>query len=221
MERVIENKDEFKAQAIQIHKDFPSLKYSTIQDGSSVVSGELILEDEYGNHIDSYKILITPKSPFPTRFPFVYETGGRIPVNIDWHVFADGHCCIKSIPDEILICRKGFTLKEFIENEVTPYFFNQKFRETNGYFLNERSHGIKGNIEFFQDVFKTKDSPTIIRNLLFIKERTEPNRVSLCFCGSGEKYRNCHRDGYRLINKFSDEELNFFIKMLTLRPMEN
>lgn len=152
---------------------------------------------------------------YPNRFPHVFETGGRIPINIDWHVYPnDGHCCICSIPEEILICKNWISLHSFIENQVKPYLFNQKFREVHGFFLKERPHGNKGNIQFFVEAFKTNDLTTVINGLIFIKQRNEPNRVSQCFCGSGFKYRKCHKESYRVLSLFSNDELNVFIEMI-------
>jgi len=129
-------------------------------------------------------------------------------------VYPDGHCCINSIPEEILICRKGINLQCFIEDQIKPYLFNQKYREENGFFLKERPHGNKGNIQFFIDVFKTNDMVPIIQGLNFMRQRKEPNRVSHCFCGSGQKYRKCHREAYRTLSAFTNQELDYFIAMI-------
>ncbi len=214
MERINEHNAEFRVQAKNIHNTFPSLAYMEVEDGAPAVAGDLVLTDAAGSTIDVYKILIRETPLFPVRFPFVFEVGGRIPINIDWHVFPDGHCCIKSIPEEIFICKGGLSLAKFIEQEVRPYFYNQKHREMHGYFLHERSHGPQGNIEFFQDFFGTKDLQAILEDLLLIKNHAEPNRVDNCFCHSGKKYRKCHRDIYRKTRQYSDYELAQFINML-------
>lgn len=204
----------FKKEAITINKYFQELVYSEFNNGNPCISGELILRDEQGFYVDSYFIRIEPSGSYPLRFPFVFETEGRIPCNIDWHVFPDGHCCIKSIPDEALLCKQGITLLGFIEQQVKPYFFNQKFREIHGYLLHERPHGLDGNIEFFEDIFKTKDLKLIAKGLFFIQERKEPDRVSKCFCGSGLKYRKCHRNTYNILSVFNDEELDFYLRIV-------
>lgn len=204
----------FKQEAINIQSHFPDLQFMESEDGSPYISGNLILNDKQGVFLDNYTILIKPVSGYPFRFPHIFETGGRIPINIDWHVFEDGHCCIKAVPEEILLCKHGINLNWFIETQVKPYFFNQTYRELKGFFLHERSHGPKGNIEFFEDVFKTKNLLIIISGLRFIKKRTKPNRVSRCFCGSGLKYRNCHQETYRQFSEFTDRELDACIRMV-------
>jgi hypothetical protein len=197
---------QFKQDAISIHEQYPELNYSESEAGFPIITGELILRDTAAIFVDSYSIRIQPT---PT-YPFVFETGERIPVNLDWHVFQDGHCCIKSVPEEALLCRKGITLLWFIEQQLKPYFFGQKFREIHGYFLHERSHDLSGTIEFFEDVFETHNLTTIAEGLHFIKKRQEPGRVSDCFCGSGRKYRKCHRTAYRTLSIFTDVELEMY-----------
>ena len=206
----------FKKEAEFIQNEYPGL---ILEVGSKNVapsiSGIIQLEDASGYFIDNYKLRIVPTIDYPNQFPHVFETGGRIPINIDWHVYPnDGHFCISSIPEEILICKNGISLHSFIENQVKPYLFNQKYREVHGFFLKERPHGDKGNIQFFIEAFKTDDLKTIVKGLIFIKQRNEPNRVSLCFCGGRQKYRKCHRETYRTLSSFTNQELDSFIDMI-------
>jgi hypothetical protein len=206
----------FKKETEFIQDEYPGLKLGDDDDsGAPCISGIIQLEDEKGSLIDSYKIKIIATTEYPYRFPYIFEIDGRIPINIDWHVYPNnGHFCISSIPEEILICKNGISLHSFIENQVKPYLFNQKYRETHGFFLNERPHGNKGNIQFFIEVFQTNDLTTIVNWLIFIKQRNEPNRVSLCFCGSNQKYRKCHRKTYRTLSAFTNLELDYFIDMI-------
>lgn len=207
----------FKKEAEFIQDEYPGLMLGAEdKSGTPCISGMIHLEDDSGYLIDSYRIKIVATTEYPSRFPHLFESDGRIPINIDWHVYPnDGHFCISSIPEEILICKNGISLNSFIENQVKPYLFNQKYREVHGFFLKERPHGNKGNIQFFVEAFKTNDLSAIVKGLIFIKQRKElPNRVSQCFCGSGLKYRKCHRETYRALSAFNNDELNFFIDMI-------
>lgn len=205
----------FKSEAKLIQAHFPDLFYSEDEEGVPCVQGKLVLLDKHGAYIDHYEIRIVPTKFYPTRFPHVFEIGGRIPINFDWHVFEqDGHCCIKSLPEEILICKSRINLLTFIQDEVIPYFFNQKFRDIHGYFLKERSHGDEGPIEFFKEKFKTKNLGIILKGLALIREQKLPNRVAKCFCNSGLKYRNCHREALKELSKFNNIELDHFGEML-------
>ncbi len=214
MGEVVDRISLFRAEAIQISDAFPSLSFLE-QDGKPIVAGELELIDAEGVKHGSYFIEIHAVEEYPYRFPFVFETGGRIPRNIDWHIFeSDGHCCVKNQPEEILLCKAGITLPVFIEKEVKPYFFNQLFREKNGYFLQERSHGLLGELEFFFDLFKTKDLLRLYELISHVAKRIEPSRTENCFCGSKEKYRRCHREAYRTTLQFTNEELRYFIRQV-------
>jgi hypothetical protein len=178
------------------------------------LDGTIPLIDEQGDIIDSYEISIIPLDDYPNNFPYVYEIAGRLPNNIDWHIYPDGHFCIKASPEEKLICINGISLLSFIKEQVIPYLFNQNFREKFGYFLRERSHGLEGNLEFFKDIFKTEDLLKIKQYLGFILERAKPNRVALCFCGSGIKYRRCHRDAYQLLSPLPDSTIATYIRII-------
>ncbi|MEO5910840.1 MAG: SEC-C metal-binding domain-containing protein [Pelobium sp.] len=204
----------FKKEAEVFCLTNPLFVFSEGENQTPEIFGRLSLIDEQGLLIDSYQIRIVGSMDFPKRFPFVFEEGGRIPLNIDWHLYPDGHCCICSIPEEIMICNKGLTLNEFIENHVKPFFFNQKHREIYGYFLKERHHGHFGNIEFFQEAFQTDDLRLIANLLNHIRTHSEPGRVQDCFCNSGKKYRKCHREAFRLFKDLPDYELKRFSQFI-------
>jgi hypothetical protein len=208
--------DRFKAEVSTLN--MPGLQYAEDIIGRPYVCGTISLKDEENDIIDQYQVKITPTENYPYCFPLVFETAGRIPINVDWHVFPDGHCCIKSFPEEILICKNGIDFSWFIEKQVIPYFFNQKHREAFGYFLRERSHGMQGHIEFFQDLLKTKNLSVIAKTLYFVKKRMEPSRTAYCFCGNRQKFRKCCRAVYRTLASFTDEELETYLRMVITSP---
>jgi hypothetical protein len=147
----------FKEQATAVLEKYKELSFKN-EDGIPCIFGSLILTNDDGSLVDIYQIEIKAVADFPNHFPEVFETGGRIPRNVDWHIFeATGNCCIASPPEEVIICNSGFTLLSFIDNQVKNYFYSQIFRNQNGYFLKERSHGSKGWIEFFEETFMTNN----------------------------------------------------------------
>lgn len=184
------------------------------EDGVPTLTGELPLKDENGEQIDSYQIRIVCSPNFPQSFPKVFETEKRIPLNIDWHVFPDGHACLCTWPEETLFCQAGITLGSFLNDHVVPYYFNQKYREINGFFLQERAHGSKGSIDFFKEKFRTNNLRSIFNWLGYIKSNPEPNRTNDCFCGSGEKFRKCHRSEFREFKKLPTETIEQFIHLI-------
>ncbi|MET0461957.1 MAG: SEC-C domain-containing protein [Chitinophagaceae bacterium] len=191
----------FYEQIPEVTKAFPKLSKSNSPNGITILKGEVDLIDEFGIWRDSFDIEIHPTELFPYRFPAVFETGGKIPKNIDWHVFeSSGKCCIRVGAEEAFICKNGISLIEFVTMEVLPYFFNQTFRRLNGFFIRERSHGLLGAVEFYLEKMREADIFKMIKYLEFICTCKEPGRTSLCFCGSGLKYRKCHRDRFRIMH---------------------
>lgn len=204
----------FRQEAKMIGSYFPTLHYEDGENGTPFICGDLILSTEGETTFDKYSIKIVGNAEYPNRFPLVFETAGRIPINIDWHVFPDGHCCLMPIPQEILTCNKGFTLASFINNEVVPYFWNQKYRELHGYFLNERSHGDQGTIEFFQDKLNTPSRLLTKHCLNFIATCKEPKNTDKCFCGSESKYKKCHRPAFRELSQLGKKMLLMYADLL-------
>jgi hypothetical protein len=206
--------DLFDQEASGIKLRYPDLD-KICRDDKSIIAGTLLLADSSHVLHDHYEIEIHGVPEYPFRFPRVFETGGRLPINVDWHVFeTDGHCCFRTQPEELLACKKGVDLISFIEKEVKPYFFNQTFRNKFGYYLNERSHGTNGEIEFFFDLFRTKDLLQVYKHLKFVLGRQQPSRTQDCYCGSKEKYRRCHRDSFQNLAQLTDYELQYFINNL-------
>lgn len=167
-----------------------------------ILSGTIDLVGLDGITDDQYKIEIHWRELYPFQFPLVYETGGRIPKNIDWHIYQEGgNCCIKARPEERLICRKGITLDTFITEQVIPYFYNQTFRRQNGYFYKERKHGEVGNLEFYFEKLRTNDIDFVE---LCLKQTTDfkgYKSTKKCFCGSNRKYKKCHRSRVRQLSQ--------------------
>lgn len=204
----------FKEEASSIQSQFPNLMLEQTEDGVPALTGELSLRDEKGEQIDSYQIRIVCSPNFPHSFPYVFETNKRIPLNIDWHVYPDGYACLCTWPEEVLYCQEGITLESFVKNHIVPYFFNQKFREMHGFFQHERAHGNKGNIDFFKEKFRTENLRSIINWLEYIKSNPELGRTNECFCGSGEKFRKCHREEFREFKKIPVATIEQFIDLI-------
>lgn len=204
----------FEEQITAVIEKHKGLSYKN-DDGIPCIFGSLVLTNEYGGIEDTYQFEIKAVENYPNNFPLVFETGGRIPRNVDWHIFEDtGNCCIASPPEEIIICNNGITLLSFIDNQVKNYFYSQIFRNQNGYFLKERSHGNKGWIEFFEETFMTDNIFNIEFGLNQIIEGKKIDRVSFCFCGSGKKYRKCHKKSYDVLSKLSTDNIKLFLYAL-------
>lgn len=191
----------------EIIRNFPGLQLFNREGSSLYLAGSIGLFDQDDIEYDSYSVKIKCSSDYPESFPLVYETEGRLPHNIDWHVYKEGNFCLCTPPEEFIYCAKGLTLLNFTWDHVVPYLHNQSFREREGYFLNERSHGLSGILESLCNLFETSDKTRAIALLYYIYKNPTPLRTSKCFCGSGKKYRHCHKKAFMSLKSIGQERL--------------
>lgn len=205
----------FTEEATEAIRNFPDLRLLSSRENSlPFLKGKISLLDENGVVYDAYQIKIDCSDDYPNSFPFVYETLGRLPHNIDWHVYGDGHFCICTELEEYIHCVKGITLTTFIQDHIIPYLHNQSFREKQGYFLNERSHGTRGMLEAMRDLLKVQDMGKVYKLINYIYHNDPPSRTAKCFCGSSKKYRYCHREAFQSIKSIGQERLRTVINRL-------
>ena len=206
--------DKFTKEALEAISNFPDLRLRIREDSVPYLAGNLILLDENDVMYDEYSIRIECPNDYSNSFPLVYETNQRLPHNIDWHIYVDGHFCICTPIEEYVYCAKGITLTSFIQNQVLPYLHNQSFREKGGYFLNERSHGSMGILESLYDILHVNDLMKVYSILVYIYKNSKPSRTSKCFCESGQKYRHCHKEAYEVLKSIGQERLFGIISYL-------
>jgi hypothetical protein len=189
---------------------YPQLSAQTVN-GVQILSGELPIVDESGYEWDRYQVEIHPSPLYPFRFPYLFEIGGRIPRIMDWHIYPDtGSCCVDIPPSEILHCREGLSLANYIRRFAIPYFANQTYRIKEGYYKNgEYSHGVMGMLEFYMPVLRCNDPLKTLQLLELYCSGTAGNRSIFhsCFCGSGKKMMNCHRKAVEVLNKIGIAEV--------------
>ena len=82
---------QFYIEGIEFTENHFGFKMESDDNGSPFISGKIALKDVNGEFIDEYNIQIKPSKNYQYKFPLVYEVGGRLPHNIEWHVFPDGH----------------------------------------------------------------------------------------------------------------------------------
>lgn len=194
-----------------LHYPFLSL----VEKGIPELSGTIILKDSLGLELDSYQIRIVASENYPDLFPFVFETGGKIPKNVDWHVFeTDGHLCLCTLTDEYLKIADGISILKFIKEELEPYLFNQTHRRLTGFFLNEMEHGEKGQLMTLKTLLKTDDIMNVAWLLQKAIEGFKMERTELCFCKSGLKYRHCHRDIFERFKCIGEQKLFRLLKFV-------
>lgn len=177
---------------------FPKLGIVKI-DGEQILKGELEIIDASGKLWDTFQIEIKGSVSYPLSFPKLFETGNAFLKIADWHVYeSDESSCVDVTPNEIIICKDGINVLDYIQRFAIPYFASQSFRIREGYYLyGEYAHGILGRIEFYQSKLKAKNPSEFIAMFDLIIRDYNPPRTTLCpFCHK-VKFRHCHRDVFR------------------------
>ncbi|MDD3078457.1 MAG: SEC-C domain-containing protein [Paludibacter sp.] len=183
---------QFELELQSVIEKYPDLSIRKKTDGSGYLKGILNIPDDLGRIAGSFSIEIHSTSTFPYRYPKVYEVGGDIPIEADWHKYDDNSCCLTVEQKELIDCHYGIILIHFVEKIVIPYFANQIYRKATGHYLNEYPHGLYGIKMFYSDLFGSHDInfwKTCVINC-FTKGKFERNHK--CYCGSGKKFKHCH-----------------------------
>lgn len=166
--------------------------------------------------LGSFAIEIKGSIGYPFEFPVAYEVGGDIPAEPDFHKYQDNSLCIDVRASEIMKCHSGITIVRFIENELIPFLANQLYRKEVGQYLNEYSHGISGIREFYCELFKTDEVSLWIRCVKHAFSPKEISRNDICYCGSGIKYKKCHKQTDEKLKQVGKEQILNDFKLLRI-----
>lgn len=156
-----------------------------------VVSGpfDVIHEDV---PIDTFHVRIELPKPGDSRAPRIYETAGRLPRELDRHVFADGGLCLFC---PAVYWLHGYNKKPFdafLEGPVRNFFLYQCARDYGVTWPHgELSHTAIGWLEFYSDLFHAPGEEAY-RLLSFVAAHT-PSPWAHCPCGRSERpISDCH-----------------------------
>jgi len=177
-------------QAVVAHQ--PELAITT-SGNSIVLTGPFVISGGDGP-FDSYEVEVVIKAGFPAEEPVVFETGGRIPREIDRHIFPEtGTCCV-GVWEEWLFGPNKLTVKFFLTVIMHDYFVSQTYFDfKGGWPFGERSHGIAGVIEGYADLLGVQINVAIVSSHLRLLSQKQIKGHARCPCGSGERVRSCHR----------------------------
>lgn len=175
---------------------FPELKLSKT-DNNILISGKIDINCEYLDEhiIDEYEVRIVINN-YPENLPIIRETNKRIPLKYG-HVYKDGELCLATDDEIKLTLGENFTLNQWIDNFVIPYFFGYSYFEKYGVMpFGERSHGARGIKEFYKDFFGVDTEKKTISFLNFISsfKNYKYKGHHICPCGSGKRVRDCHKN---------------------------
>jgi len=188
------------SQIKQVLQKYPSLSFDV---KTNCFSGKLIVDPDDD---DAYFVKIDV-SPFPQRFPIVWEIGERIPRTQDRHIYtSNGSCCFTTTAWQQVLLRKRIkNLSDFIDKIALKYFQNNSYYELNHQYKNgEYNHGVLGILQGYKDILEVENYEQVTKALILRLKRKKFGRNELCFCGS-KKIKFCHFEKYKLLYCVDDQ----------------
>lgn len=207
---------ELKDDLMDTVKHYPLLGINE-NDGVLSLSGEIeIFHPTEKKVIDIFSLEINFTKNFPYCFPKVIETSGKIEKIIDRHVIVNKNnsLCFTVVAEELTICRLGITTRWFLDNVLVPRLAEEYLVNHGGKYAHEFSHGPLGDLEYYYQKFNIKDPKDVIGYLKFILKGEFPKHFERCICGSGLKFKKCHRRIFEDLKATGDSFINYEITQL-------
>lgn len=178
---------------------YPTL-HAFVEDGAVTVRGTYPVMDG-GMEIDRYSIAMKLPDNYPHELPQVFETGGRIPRELDRHVFPSGALCL-GVREELWLTLKGdFSVQSMLEGPVRGFLIgNALVEEGEKWPDGDRSHGMTGIMEFYEGYLGVKDPSALVEFMIAMTKGNVRGHWK-CPCGSGAIIRKCHRDAVRALQE--------------------
>jgi hypothetical protein len=175
-------------------------RYPTLN--AFIVAGECRIRGTFAAvEADRYALDIALPVNYPHAMPSVWETGGRVPREIDRHVFVDGSLCLGA-PLAIWIHLGGdYSIERVIDGPLRSFLIgNSLVEEGEPWPYGERAHGVAGLLEHLGELIGTTDPRAVRRFLIELLDKKVRGH-GLCPCGSGLIIRRCHKDGVDMLQK--------------------
>jgi|UPI00047DA2D0 hypothetical protein len=174
----------------EIAARYPDLRV-VMEQGTVYIRGSFPIMDAT-DVLDRFQIEIELPADFPESIPVLREVGGRIPWHENRHVNnGTGEAC-PIVPEEWLVRTERDSILAFLDGPVRNFFLGQILIEAGQPWpFGERSHGIDGLFEAYEDITGISDRNTIVRYLECLSRDVFKGHWA-CPCGSGKHLRNCH-----------------------------
>jgi hypothetical protein len=116
---------------------------------------------------------------------------------MDNHVYANGNFCLGAPLEVKRRFKENASLLSFVNDLVIPFLFSFSYKECNAgvMLFGELSHGGKGLLEYYQNIFGSLSIKPTLRLLKVLADDHYRGHLR-CPCGSGENLRHCH--GFQL-----------------------
>lgn len=143
---------------------------------------------------DVFHVRIDVPRTFPNAVPLVHELGGRIPRDIDHHVFpSSGTLCLGSPFRLYLIARDCENLLDFVWRGIVPYLYAASYREQTGgpYPFGELAHGREGLLDDYAQILGLPTPEQAGRALALIATKRRGANKKPCPCGCSRRLGVC------------------------------
>ena len=179
----------------ELRTRFSSLHFELHDDGSALLSGPFDVALGVG-----YTTKLEIPKRYPRDIPVLHCDPTEIPWELDRHVITNtGHACLCARSEYRLHWPENYSLSDFIDRLVKPFFVGQFYYDTHGCWppTGERSHGWKGIAETYVELcapLGDASPETILRLMRLLSRKHATQGHELCPCGSNRKLRHCHRE---------------------------
>lgn len=149
---------------------------------------------------DSFEVRIEIDPQFPEVAPMLFECAGRIPRELGRHMYPDreGMCCYGVWAEWLATGPR--TVERFLVETVHDFFFSQAYYEAHPELdererwpLGGRSHGLQGVVETCAKILGVPANLEVVLDAISYILGEEYDRNGECICGSGRRFKRCHR----------------------------
>lgn len=142
---------------------------------------------------DSYSLSIIIPYNFPFQLPVVQEVGGKIPRDQNYHINPDDSLCLGSPLRLLRILSYSPTIVTFVEECLVPYLYAVSHKINNGgsFIFGELSHGQKGIIDDYLELFGLKNKTQVIHVLRLLSFNKRFANKQKCPCNCGKRLGAC------------------------------
>lgn len=188
----------------ELVKFYHDLNLSENKTDKWVIRGNLHFRATYNTITieDNFNVLLVLPNDYPLSPPLAQETGGRIPLDVDDHVYPSTSDLCLGAPLNIKLKFLGNPcLLYFVTDILIPFLYSFCYKQQYGKMpYGERSHGAKGILEDYQELFGVQDIKSTLGLLKILADNTYRGHHP-CSCDSGAILRKCH--GAQLQNLMS------------------
>lgn len=176
--------------------DYPRIRINPSSYSGTELSGDFDFSAQPEDEIritESYSLQIQLPTKFPSEAPVVFETGGRIPRNGDFHVNPDGSLCLGSPLRLLFLLSKSPNLLGFAQLCLVPYLYavSYKLQHSKDFVFGQLAHGTPGELDDYMNLFGL---PSRIQAALALKylgmKKRKANKLP-CPCGCGRRLGVC------------------------------